>query len=91
MKVTDEHIYLLGAYISVLSSEYYLSNLRTNKGFVRQFKQKTNHYIDYLQNEVYRTFKTTYEIDEEKMDDLFLKMKKRNSFQADEFLKDMCK
>lgn len=91
MKITDDHIYLLGAYISVLNSEYCLSNLRTNKGFVREFKKKTNHYIDYLQNEVYKTFKTTYEIDEETMDELFLKMQKRNSFQVDEFLKDMCK
>jgi len=91
MKITDDHVYLLGAYIAVLNSEYCLSNIRQTKGFVRDLKGKTNKYLDFLQIEVYKQFKQAYEIDEQTMDNLFDRMVKRNSFQVDEFLKDMVK
>ncbi len=90
MKVTDDHIYILGAYISVLSTQYSLSELTRTNVFIQEFKKKTNNYLDYLEGRVYRIFKETYELDEKFMDDQFENMKKRNKFQVEEFLKAMC-
>lgn len=90
-EITDDHIYLLGSYISVLRVEYCLSNLRTTNLFVREFKKKTNSYIDYLQTTVYKKFEQTYNLDEEFMDNMFEETLKVNEFQVEQFLKLMCK
>lgn len=89
-EITDDHIYLLGSYISVLSTQFMLSNIKGGKLDVREFKQKTNKYLDYLEGKIYRIFKETYEMDEDFMEQQFNKIKTRNEFQVNEFLKEMC-
>lgn len=84
--VTEEHKNLLSAYVSVLTTELFLSNVSEGAGFVKTFKRTTNKYRDYLEVEVYRAFKKSYDIDEENMDMMFEDLKKRNEFQTKEFI-----
>lgn len=90
MNITDDHVYMLGAYIDALSLQYSLSNVRNGSEFVMTFKHKTNQYLDYLEKKMYSIFIEKYGLDEYFVNSQFEKMKKRNKFQKDEFLKEMC-
>lgn len=89
MKLTNDHVYLLDVFICMLNLEYSLSNISVTKGFVRELKKATNKYKDFIETDVYRRFKATYELDEELIELLFNKAKKRVEFQREEFIKDM--
>jgi len=89
MKLTDDHIYMLTYYITVLSSQYAISNVQATTLNARKFKQVTNTYINFLENHVYSLFKDTYELNEGTMEELFQLLKKRNENQVEQFIKDL--
>ena len=91
MEYSDDHIYLIGAYIDALSLQYSLLNVTTGNEFVRDFKRKTNQYLEYLENKMYSIFIEKYGLEEEFVNDQFDKMRVRSEFQKEQFLLDMCK
>ena len=70
-EITEQHLHLLTSYIASMVVDSSLSNLRTDNLFVRNFKKKSNNYTDFLELEVYKTFKLTHELDEDMSEKLF--------------------
>lgn len=91
MKITNDHVYMLTYYITVLSSQYAITNVQATTLHARKFKQVTNTYINFLEEHVYNLFKDTYELNEGTMEKLFTLLKTRNEFQMEEFVKDLVK
>ncbi len=93
-QVTKSHILLVTAYIWTLGLEVALSDLKSNsiKGdglFVKEFKNKTNHFFEYITRKVRMTFGQMLDIDEKALEDLYVKAVERAKFQNEEFLKDL--
>lgn len=93
-EVTKSHLLLITAYVWTLGLEVALSDLKSNtiEGdglFVKEFKQKTNHFFGYITNKVRRVFGSMIDIDEKSLSELYEKAVKRAKFQKEEFLKDM--
>tara|TARA_R110002124_G_scaffold283449_2_gene459477 strand:- start:5386 stop:5694 length:309 start_codon:yes stop_codon:yes gene_type:complete len=89
-EITEQHLHLLTSYIASMVVDSSLSNLRTDNLFVRNFKKKSNNYTDFLELEVYKTFKLTHELDEDMSEKLFNNLKKRVDLIAESFIKYMC-
>ena len=81
-EITEEHLYLLTYYITVMNSEYALSEVRPRNVFLRNAKRKTNAYGDFLSSEVFKVFKDTYSLNENDMFLLYEMMQKRVKFQT---------
>ena len=88
--ITSDHLYLLTYYITVMSSEYALSNVVGGSTNVRDMKRKTNQYADFLDSHVHKLFKEAYEIEESQMERLYNNLQARVNFQVEELIKDMC-
>jgi len=95
-EVTKNHLLLVTAYIWTLGLEIALSEMKYSsiKGdniFVKEFKQKTNHFFYFITRKVRKVFGQLLDVDEKSLDVLFDKAVERSKFQVEEFLKDITK